>query len=100
MLHSMEKGEVETKTIILPGYSKHNREWAEDIKSQMNLHYSVVVHEWMHWANGGFNLARELKQIKKEIGSDSVNIIAKSVGVFVTLNLMEQIASQVNKVIL
>jgi len=89
------------KTVILPGLSEHNREWAEEIASQMNVGHEVIVHNWRHWLEGGsLSLKSELEKILGEIADDEINIIAKSVGVFVALNLIPKISSQVNKVIL
>ena len=87
------------KTIILPGYSPHNKDWAEDIKAQMDLEHEVIVHNWKHWTSGSFLLKYELEGIIKEVGSEKVNILAKSVGVHVAMNLILKIPSQVNKVI-
>jgi predicted alpha/beta hydrolase family esterase len=87
------------RTIILPGYSAHNKDWAEDIKKELGG--DVVAHEWKHWQMGGsLSLGYELEQIQKKIGKKEVNIIAKSAGVMVALNLITKISSQINKVIL
>lgn len=88
------------KTIILPGYSPHNKEWAEEMRNQMDLGHKAIVHNWKHWTSGSFSLKRELGKIKEEIGDEKVNILAKSVGVFVAMNLVLEIASRVGKVIL
>ncbi|OGM57526.1 hypothetical protein A2955_04225 [Candidatus Woesebacteria bacterium RIFCSPLOWO2_01_FULL_37_19] len=88
------------KTVILPGYSKHNREWAEDVARKLKLGHKIVVHEWKHWSSkGGFSLKSEVAKILEEVGNEKVNIIAKSVGVFVALNLIPKIPTKVNKVI-
>lgn len=90
-------------TIILPGYSEHNREWAQEIKSQMNLGHEVLIHEWRHWGHDkslSLSFSEETKKILQEIGGEKTNIIAKSVGVHITLNLIPKIFPQVNKVIL
>ncbi len=89
------------KTIILPGYSAHNKEWALEIRDKMNLGHEVVVVDWDHWKEDtNFSVKRELEKILKVIGKEEVNIIAKSVGVMVALNLIPKISSQINKVIL
>lgn len=103
------------KTLILPGYSEHNREWAEDIAKTLSVNnLPTIVHNWLHWrstqidlnitsgkvAKLGMSLRKELVRIREEIGNDKVNIIAKSVGVYVCLNLVPKISRQVNKVIL
>ena len=90
------------KTIILPGLSEHNREWAEEIASQLTANgLPTTVHYWRHWSEGGsLSLKYEIEKLLQEIGKEKINIIAKSVGVFVALNLIPKISSQVNKIIL
>ena len=87
-------------TIILPGFSLHNKEWGEDIKKQMELGHRVLVHEWLHWTKGSFSLPREVKSILNSIGTDEVNLIAKSVGTRVAMNIITKIPKQIVKVIL
>lgn len=88
-------------TIILPGYSAHNKDWAEDIASKLNVGHKVVIVEWDHWReNSSFSLKKEREKILKSVGSEKVNIIAKSVGVAVALETIPDIAKQINKVIL
>lgn len=88
------------KTIILPGYSQRNKEWAEEVRDQMDLGHEVVVHNWKHWTSGSFSLKREIENIKKEIGEDKVNILAKSVGTRVAMTFLKDNHRQVNKLIL
>lgn len=90
------------KTIILPGYSEHNREWAQEIKKQIDVGNNLMIHEWRHWKEKSLSLRLgfEIKKIMREIGSEEINIIAKSVGVSVALNLIPKIPLKVNKVIL
>lgn len=89
------------KTIILPGYSPHNKDWAERIANQMSLNQKVLVYNWKHWSGEvSFSPENEIKQILNEVGDDKINIIAKSIGVYVALKLIPRIFSQVNKVIL
>ena len=81
------------KTIILPGYSLHNKDWAEEMAG--------TVHYWRHWKTGGsFSLRYELEKILTEIGKNKVNIIAKSVGTGVLMHLLPKIKNQVEKIIL
>jgi predicted alpha/beta hydrolase family esterase len=89
------------KTIILPGYSSHNKDWVYKISSKLNLGHKVHVIEWDHWESRvNFSLKKEIEKIRKIIGEQEVNIIAKSVGVAVALELVPSIAKQVNKLIL
>jgi hypothetical protein len=87
------------KTIILPGYSPHNKDWAYEVKKHLGK--DVVVHEWRHWETGkSLSTKYETEKIKGLIGSEKVNIIAKSVGTRVMMALLPEINKQVNKVIL
>lgn len=88
------------KTIILPGFSIHNKDWAEEVAK--NLSKETFVHNWLHWENGksSLSLNEELKNIIKEIGNDEVNIIAKSVGTMVCMNLLKVIPDKIEKIIL
>jgi len=88
------------KTLILPGFSIHNKDWAEEVAK--NLDGETIVHNWLHWQNGKTNLSlkEELKNILKEVGSEKVNIIAKSVGTMVTMHLIKIIPNSMEKIIL
>lgn len=88
------------KTIILPGFSLHNKDWAEELAS--NLNNNKVVHNWLHWKNdkSSLSLKEELKNIIKEVGEEKINIIAKSVGTMVCMHLLQIIPKKINKIIL
>lgn len=87
--------------IILPGYSSHNRSWAEDIIKNVLLPYPIFIHEWRHWSQGGgLSESYEVAKIIDEIGNEKVNIIAKSVGTRITMRLLPSIVNLVEKVIL
>lgn len=88
------------KTVILPGYSPSNYDWALEIKKDLNLNHDVLVHQWPHWSEGSFSLPREIKALLAIIGEEKVNIIAKSVGTRVAMTLVPKIPKQINKVIL
>lgn len=87
------------KTIILPGYSQHNREWAYEIKNKMDLP-DVVVHEWKHWTKGSFNVDYEVSEILKKVDDKKFNVIAKSVGTSVVMYLLQKLPDSINKIIL
>ncbi|MCX6705711.1 MAG: hypothetical protein NTV24_01220 [Candidatus Woesebacteria bacterium] len=88
------------KTIILPGFSIHNKDWAEEVAK--NLNTETIVHNWLHWKNGKSNISvnDELINIIKEIGEEKVNIIAKSVGTMVTMYLLKALPNKIEKIIL
>src|SRR4030042_4908198 len=89
------------KIIILPGYSPHNKDWAEEVRDNLNKDTKdqIIVHGWSHWKEGTFSLKEELERIINEIGKEKTDIIAKSVGVAVAMELIPRIAPQVGKVI-
>ncbi len=89
------------KTIVLPGYSLHNKDWALEIKKGLSFRQSVLVHEWQHWRLGGsLHPKHEIAKILKEVGRDKVNVIAKSVGTMICMLLIAEIPDQINKIIL
>lgn len=88
------------KTIILPGYSLHNRDWALKMESFLMPQIICTIHGWGHWTGGSFSLPREINGILEEIRGEKVNIIAKSVGTRVTMHLIPKILNELNKVIL
>jgi predicted alpha/beta hydrolase family esterase len=88
-------------TIILPGYSPRNKDWAEDLAKTMKLGHKVSVHNWRHWGKGGsLSQKYESEKIIEELGEDSTNIIAKSVGTFVAALLIPSIKEKILKIIL
>ena len=89
------------RTIILPGYSLHNKDWAYDVKSELeSAGFDARVYEWKHWSGGKMNITSEVENIKNTIGDEEVNIIAKSVGTKVFMKLLSGIKLHLNKVIL
>ena len=90
------------KTIILPGYSPHNKDWAEKVAKNLKTRTKdeIVVHNWQHWQSGSFSIKRELKKIGQEMGDGKVNIIAKSVGTRVVVSLLTSLPNRINKLIL
>jgi hypothetical protein len=88
-------------TIVLPGYSAGNKTWANEIAEKVNVGTPILVHEWRHWSEGGtLSESYEIKKIIDEIGNEKVNIIAKSVGTRITMNLIDKIVNNIEKIIL
>jgi len=87
-------------TLILPGYSPSNYDWAKETKSGLRVSSEVVIWEWEHWKGGLFNLDRETGNIIKLVGKGDVKIIAKSVGTRVAMKVLIAIGGQVEKLIL
>lgn len=91
------------KIIILPGFSPHNKNWAEEIKQRFAPVESVVLHYWQHWQTGkgvDFEPEVELKRILAEINNEKVGLIAKSIGAWMAMKVLEQLPHQIEKMIL
>jgi predicted alpha/beta hydrolase family esterase len=87
-------------TLILPGFSKHGEKWIAYLESNLKVDHKVKSVKWEHWkAGGGIKLKKELEKIERIIGKDKFNIIAKSVGTMVCLNVIKFYPTKVNKII-
>ncbi len=84
------------KTIIVPGYSHKNKDWAEEVLKQIP---ESEIYEWKHWSdiNVRFNAKEEAQNIKNRVGDEPVNIIAKSIGTLVVSILLKNL--KVEKII-
>lgn len=84
------------RTVILPGYSLKNKDWAYEVKNRLQ-EFDVEVVEWLHWNNENikFDPQKEAERIASEVGDEGVNIIAKSLGTLVSCYLIPKI--EVNK---
>lgn len=90
------------KLIILPGYSPHNKEWCYEVKKNLEPDIEVKVHEWRHWKSGSFNLTFEVEELKKKITREDgkIDIIAKSVGTRVCMELIRILPDKIDRFIL
>lgn len=89
------------RTIILPGYSLKNKDWAYEVKDYLEPEFDVAVHEWRHWESGGnLNINYEVGEIIKLVGNKQVSFIAKSIGTKVLMSVIPKVKKQINKVIL
>lgn len=92
------------KTLILPGFSPKNKEWALDTKSYLDkMNEEVEVIAWKHWEQGSTEegwIEREADRILNSISGVSVNIIAKSIGTVVTMVILKSHPELINKLIL
>lgn len=87
------------KTIILPGYSPRNKDWTEEVKKNLPGK-NALAHDWEHWQGGSMSVRKELERITREAGTDSLNIIAKSVGTRVAMHFVLRKVNKVEKIIL
>jgi len=89
-------------TFILPGYSPHNKEWAEEVANNLKLAGQIRPIFWDHWQDESqsFKPQEKADLIIRHLKGDSVNIIAKSVGTLVAALIAKEIPGQISKVIL
>lgn len=89
------------QTLILPGYSSHNKEWVDETAKTLKVEGVIRPFHWAHWRdeNVKFDAKAKAELIAKHIKGDRVNIIAKSLGTLVASYLYQVIPDQTNKVI-
>jgi pimeloyl-ACP methyl ester carboxylesterase len=92
------------KTVILPGFSPHNKDWALTVqKNFKDANLETIVHFWKHWEtakNSDFSPTLEIQRLSQKIGNNEFNILAKSIGTAVAMYLIEAHPKRVQKVIL
>lgn len=89
-------------TFILPGYSAHNKEWAEEVAKNLDLGQEIRPVFWSHWDNPSktFKPKEKAQDVIDVLMADTGNIIAKSVGTLVTALILQEIPERIHKVIL
>lgn len=88
------------KTIVIPGYSTKNKEWAYEVKKELH-DFDIEVYEWKHWSNAAvkFSARDEAKNIKNMVGEERIDIIAKSIGTLAISLAISKEKLNVNKII-
>lgn len=90
-------------TIILPGFSVSNKEWAGEIQKKLGCEFPTSVVFWSHWETGKTEtgwIEKEAEKIINSFKDKQVNIIAKSIGTIVTMAVLKLKPGLVNKLIL
>lgn len=89
------------QTLILPGYSEHNKAWVDEVAKNLKVNHIIRPFYWMHWTDSAnkFNSSEKADLIIKHIKEDKINIIAKSIGTLVASKVISQISDQIEKVI-
>ncbi|MDP3917732.1 MAG: hypothetical protein Q8Q30_00975, partial [Candidatus Woesebacteria bacterium] len=89
------------QTLILPGYSKKNKEWADEVTKNLKTEGVIRPFYWMHWTdeNSKFDPQEKAELIIKHIRGEKINIIAKSIGTLVASLVSQTIPEQVDKII-
>jgi len=92
-----------SKTLILPGFSLKNKDWAESIQKELSGNFDCEVVYWSHWE--GDNkwtegwIEKEAQKIV-ENNSEPIDIIAKSIGTAVTAFVIKKKPELIKKLIL
>lgn len=86
------------RTLVLPGYSIKNKDWAYEVKNRLQG-FDVEVVEWLHWNNEKikFDPEKEAERIVGEVGEETINVVAKSLGTLSSCYLIPNI--KINKII-
>jgi len=89
-------------TLILPGGSPQNKEWALTTSKSLDLGHEIRPVLWEHWDHPDMpfdakDKANELVQVAMD---EPVNIIAKSIGTLVACYIIKEIPNKIEKVIL
>lgn len=89
------------QTIVLPGYSSENKEWVNNVATNVNREEIIRPFHWGHWEDEliKFDAKEKAVLIAKHVKDDNVNIIAKSIGILVASYLYQIIPNQLEKVI-
>ena len=89
-------------TFILPGFSASNKEWVDEVLRNIKLGGDIRPIYWDHWTDTQkkFNPEEKARMLSNVTGSDTVNIISKSLGTLVASFMIKSIAGRINKVVL
>lgn len=89
------------QTLILPGYSAKNKDWAEETQKQLSPTLEAKVIYWPHWEDENTKSDWQ-KEAEKIINhpDPKINLLAKSIGTLVAMLVLEKAPDKVNKLIL
>lgn len=91
------------RLFVLPGFSDKNKEWADDTGSVFEGTFETTVIYWPHWESGTKDpdwIAKEVEKLKALIGDRPVNLIAKSIGTYVAMKVLQENPNAFNKIVL
>jgi len=88
-------------TIIIPGFSDHNKEWLETTAKSVKTDGEIRPIYWGHWTdpNIKFDPMEKAQLLDGVSGKRVVDIVAKSLGTLVASYLIEKSPEKVRKVI-
>jgi hypothetical protein len=89
-------------TLILPGFSPHNKGWLEDTANGIQVEGEIRPVYWEHWtdAQNKFNPEEKAKLLDGVTGKRVVDLIAKSIGTLVASYIVQATPEKIRKVIL
>jgi len=89
-------------TVILPGYSAHNKDWLEETARTVNVEGEVRAIYWDHWTDSEkkFDAKEKGRLINDIAGVRATDIIAKSIGTLVAAYMILGSPAKIHKVIL
>ena len=88
-------------TFILPGYSPHNKAWAEEVAKNLKVEGEIRPVFWGHWSDPEYKFKPKEKAdlLVRHTKGEAVNIVAKSIGTLVASYIISQVPDRISKVI-
>lgn len=89
-------------TLILPGYSETNRQWAQAVQSNLGAKEAGFI-SWQHWTTGQAApdwAHEETSAIVAKLAGQNIALIAKSIGTFVAMLVLAAKPDNISKLIL
>ncbi|EKE06285.1 MAG: hypothetical protein ACD_19C00021G0017 [uncultured bacterium] len=85
------------QTLILPGISKEDKSWVDEVAKSIKSDDIVRPFYWMHWTdeNFKFNPQEKTDLIVKHLKGEKANIIAKDEGLEIANLIKSQIPDQI-----
>lgn len=89
-------------TLIIPGYSAHNKSWVEETAKNIKIDGTIRPIFWDHWTDPEKKFdAKEKARILSNISPNIIiNIVAKSIGTLVASYIILNNPDAIGKVIL
>lgn len=86
------------KTIVIPGYSHKNKEWADETAKNIP---DVEVYDLKHWSDPAikFSAKDEAESIASWAGKGGVNVVAKSIGTLIASIIIGKKSLRLGKVV-
>src|SRR3989304_7679210 len=89
--------------VILPAYSLKNKDWAEQIKAELETHVPTRVIYWPHWETGKSEagwIESQANKILDLVSEEKIDLLAKSVGTLVAMEMLKIKPDKIGKILL